>query len=240
MNLKIAVVYNTEPKLCTYIKRRPDIYVPILAGRAWNKKSYDTPGLLYDDVGDNISWLNPYINETTAIYWLGHHLDALGNPDYIGLHHYRRLFNLDVVVPHLAPDTLILNLETVMLPTIDFLELCHGVGRYFGYIAQEALHLEDPEINRLFNEFVFSRTYYSRNLFIVPRHILISLVEFIKLILRHVAKDINYDLLGTPGARSIGFIMERMIGFYFMLLQRRYGYKVYPTMFGYVDEQELK
>ena len=239
MKLKIAVVYNNEPKLCNQIKQYPDIYVPILAGRRWNQKSYDTPGLLYDDVGDNISWLNPYINETTAIYWLGKHLDALDMPDYVGLQHYRRLFNLDQVIPFLEPDVLIMNQETIMLPTIDFLELCHSIGRYMTIMAKEVLHLEKKELNSLFNEFMFSRTYYSRNLFVVPADVLVKLSDYIFAILKHIAKDINFDMLGTPSARNIGFVMERMIGFYFLLLHRQYGYRVHPTMFNYVPEEEL-
>lgn len=240
MNVKIAVVYNNEPKICSYMKQHPDIYVPILAGRRWNKKSYDVPNLLYDDVGDNISWLNPYINEVTAIYWIGHHLDALGNPDYIGLQHYRRLFNLDHVLPFLNKGTLVLNEETLMLPTVDFLELCHGVGRYLTFLAKEALRLDDPNIDRLFNEFIFSRTYYSRNLFVVPKNVLMGLVEYITALLAYVVKDINFDMLGYPSARNIGFVMERMIGFYFLLLHKQYGFNVHPTMFNYVDEKELK
>ena len=217
MNIKIAVVYNGEPKLCNEVKQRPDIYVPILAGRRWNHKSYDIPNLLYDDVGDNISWLNPYINEITALYWIGHHLDQLGNPDFIGLQHYRRLFDLNDVLPHVNEDTLILNQETIMLPTVDFLELCHSVGRYLIFISRKALKLDDPILAKLFRQFVFSRTYYSRNLFIVSKEVLLGVVEYISNLLRYVVKDINFDMLGTPGARKIGFILERMVGFYFML-----------------------
>lgn len=240
MSIKIAVVYNNEPKLCKYVKQHPDIYVPILAGRIWTKKSYDIPNLLYDDVGDNISWLNPYINEMTAIYWVGHHFDAVGNPDYIGFQHYRRLFNLDNVLPYLGKGTLILNEETLMLSMVDFLEMCHGVGRYLVSLARDILRLDDPNIDRLFNEFAFSRTYYSRNLFVVHKDVFFGLVEYITMILKYAAKDINFDVLGTPGARNIGFVMERMVGFYFLLLHKQYGFNVHPTMFGYVDEKELK
>ena len=239
MNVKIAVVYNNEPKLCSVVKQHPDIYVPILAGHHWSKKNYDISGLLYDDVGDNISWLNPYINEMTAIYWLGKHIDALGNPDYIGLQHYRRLFDLDQVLPYLRLDTLILNRETLMLPTVDFMEMCHGMGRYMTDMAKDIFHLEDKVIKNTFTEFMFSRTYYSRNLFVVPQSVLIGLTDYISAVLSHVAKDIYFDVMGAPPARNIGFVMERFVGFYFLLLERQYQFKVHPTMFYYVPEEEL-
>ena len=46
--------------------------------------------MIGDDTGDNISELNRNFNELTAIYWAWKNYDKLGNPDYIGLAHYRR------------------------------------------------------------------------------------------------------------------------------------------------------
>lgn len=243
MNIKIAVVYHNEPKICNEVKQHPDIYVPIVAGGRWNHKDYDIPNLLYDDVGDNISWLNPYINEITAIYWIERNIKQLGYPDFIGVQHYRRLFNLEEILPHVQDRTLILNQETVMLPTVDFLELCHGTGRYLVQISKDVLKLDHPGYEgvweKAFNHFAFSRTYYSRNLFVVPREVLNGLVDYISKLLKYVVKDINFDMLGTPAARNIGFILERLVGFYFMVKQMT-GYKVYPTMFHYVSEEELR
>lgn len=48
-----------------------------------------------DDTGDNISYLNRTLNEMTAIYWAWKNYDKLGNPDYIGLNHYRRYFEIN-------------------------------------------------------------------------------------------------------------------------------------------------
>ena len=45
-----------------------------------------------DDSGDNISEKNRYYSECSALYWAWKNYDKLGNPDYIGLMHYRRHF----------------------------------------------------------------------------------------------------------------------------------------------------
>lgn len=63
-----------------------DIYLPIHVGVAMHPDVLaDMQG---DDTGDNISKLNPYFCELTALYWLWKNDDS----DYKGLVHYRRYF----------------------------------------------------------------------------------------------------------------------------------------------------
>lgn len=61
-----------------------DAYVPIQAGRA----IHPALGYVGDNTGENISALNPYLNECTALYWMWKHAIC----QYIGLVHYRRYF----------------------------------------------------------------------------------------------------------------------------------------------------
>ena len=67
------------------------MYLPVHAGAA-GKESI---GYRRDDEGENISSLNSYFCELTALYWGWKNLDA----DYVGLAHYRRHFSSD---PHCA------------------------------------------------------------------------------------------------------------------------------------------
>lgn len=55
------------------------------------KKAYEKD--LWDCTGENIGYLHPYCAELTSIYWAWKNYEKLGNPDYIGLFHYRRFFN---------------------------------------------------------------------------------------------------------------------------------------------------
>ena len=48
-----------------------------------------------DDTGDNISLKNGNYCELTAVYWAWKNLEQLKDPDYVGLMHYRRVFNFD-------------------------------------------------------------------------------------------------------------------------------------------------
>lgn len=60
------------------------IYLPIHVGAALHPDVL--PTMLGDNTGDNISDLNNYYSELTALYWLWKNKDA----DYKGLVHYRR------------------------------------------------------------------------------------------------------------------------------------------------------
>ena len=98
--VKILVAYH-RPTLKVF---RNSIFEPIHAGRAVAEEASKDGSLPKeqiewmkeqmrgDDTGENISDLNRYLNECTAIYWAWKNLDKLGNPDYVGLAHYRRYF----------------------------------------------------------------------------------------------------------------------------------------------------
>ncbi|MCQ5128155.1 FkbM family methyltransferase [Butyricicoccus faecihominis] len=87
---KILVCCHKETP---YIK--DSIFTPILLGSAYagdaTKRAFQND--LWDNMGDNISELQPYCAELSAIYWAWKNYDVLGNPDFLGLFHYRRFFN---------------------------------------------------------------------------------------------------------------------------------------------------
>lgn len=93
--IKILVCYHKKFPLL-----EDEILTPIHLGRAHaNKDSDDVKWLMEhmigDDTGENISDKNAYYNEMTALYWAWKNYDKLGNPDYIGLAHYRRHFVME-------------------------------------------------------------------------------------------------------------------------------------------------
>lgn len=73
------------------------ILTPVHLGRRLARQNNPEPGILDsmpgDDTGDNISRLNQKFCEMTGLYWAWRNYAALGNPDYFGLMHYRRLLN---------------------------------------------------------------------------------------------------------------------------------------------------
>jgi len=83
--IKILIAYHER---LTLIKS--GILTPVQVGRALAAVKFeDMPG---DDAGDNISFLNKNFCELTAVYWAWKNYAQIGNPEYIGLMHYRRHF----------------------------------------------------------------------------------------------------------------------------------------------------
>ena len=94
--VKILVCYHKPDVLV-----KDDVFTPIHVGRALARqrakegdKNFEwmLENTIGDDTGDNISNKNMSFNELTAVYWAWKNYDKLGNPDYIGLCHYRRYF----------------------------------------------------------------------------------------------------------------------------------------------------
>ena len=96
VSVKILVCYHKKDVLF-----QDEILTPIHVGRAAAKQRTDNPdtawlleSMIGDDTGENISLKNASYNELTAVYWAWKNYAALGNPEYIGLAHYRRHFVL--------------------------------------------------------------------------------------------------------------------------------------------------
>lgn len=95
--LKLLVCYHKKDILF-----KDNIMTPIHLGRSLALKKADytnnpqiqwlLDNMIGDDTGENISDKNGSYNELTSLYWAWKNYEALGNPDYIGLMHYRRHF----------------------------------------------------------------------------------------------------------------------------------------------------
>ncbi|MBM6928980.1 FkbM family methyltransferase [Parasutterella secunda] len=74
---------------------RDSLFAPILLGSHYapNEVKEYFKNDFWDSSDDNIAYLHPYCAELTAIYWAWKNYEKLGNPDYVGLFHYRRFLN---------------------------------------------------------------------------------------------------------------------------------------------------
>ncbi|MDR2884605.1 MAG: DUF4422 domain-containing protein [Deferribacteraceae bacterium] len=197
----------------------PDLFELIHAGRAIAANAL--PDIRGDDSGENISAKNRSYCELTAIYWAWKNLSELDNPDYVGLFHYRRLFDL------ISTDPVIRDFHNFSSKTIKRFgwsadlasKVCTGydlilpyseqlvnkmnrptslVGNYGEYHHQEDIELAIDIVKARYpahitaiNSAVNGRASYRYNMFIMKRELFSRYAEFIFSILSEVEAQID-------------------------------------------------
>ena len=212
-----------------FIPPEDAMYIPIHAG----KKGKIDLGYQGDDQGDNISELNPYINELTALYWIWKHDNEHA---YIGLNHYRRYFNW-----HGLPDTeALLDEETVLKVMENYdviisnplffypISIEHQLREMFEHskgideaiaITRRKIAQIQPEYEKCFDEIMEGHKFICCNIFIASREIVGAYCEWLfsflpeavnEWIASCVSEDQNEHL------RAMGFMAERLLSVWLM------------------------
>lgn len=221
-----------------------DCYVPIHVG-AVNK---DSIGYQRDDVGKNISQLNPYYCELTALYWLWQNGDA----DYFGLSHYRRHFtkkpiryqeNLDVnevVLTQTQALQLLENVDVILpkkrkyyIETI-YNHYDHTFDGKQLDVTRDIIQQISPEYVKAFDDVMASKELYICNMFIMSKAHTQAYCEWVFPILDELFTCIDYSHMTPFEARFIGRISERLFNVWLVKEQLKVA-EVPILYFGKVD-----
>ena len=172
-----------------------------------------------DDFGDNISERNRHYSETTALYWIWKNAEA----DYLGLCHYRRLWeNLDFVVGFLQNDEIDVVLPVPTLCVHSVLE--DYMKRYIPEvypIMLETLKEKSPDYFEASKEIYAGQIFYACNMLIAKREALNKLCEWMFPIVFEIEKRVG-DLADPYKNRYAGFCTERLITLYFLRNKEKY------------------
>ncbi len=219
MNIKVIVATHKDYKM-----PQDDMYLPLFVG-AEGKRDEDGNvldfGFQKDNVGDNISYLNPSFCELTGLYWAWKNLDA----DYIGLVHYRRHFALkikktsdlfDSIVNHKELEPYIPQIK-VFLPSKRnyFIESLYSHYRHTHYIVQldetEKILAEIyPEYLDNYRKVVHKTSGYMFNMMIMEKTLIDEYCEWIFTILFELKNRLKMDGLSEYQSRFYGRISEIM------------------------------
>lgn len=102
-NVGVYIVTHKDAKL----SKLPPCYKIIHAGHAHAKNDF---GYIGDDTGDNISRLNPFLDEVTALYWIWKNT----NHTHAGFVHYRRFFTSNTKQKEYRPGEYIFNAKNLL------------------------------------------------------------------------------------------------------------------------------
>ena len=249
---KILVCYHKRDKLF-----KNEVLVPIHCGRAlaceaskdgkMSEEDYQwmLDNMIGDDTGDNISKLNRDVNEMSAIYWAWKNYDKLGNPDYIGLCHYRRFFDFsDILKIHSLKLLNLLGLnnkslnkifskyETVFREGTRVFKLPHSFDGY-----QEIVNLSEtyhPILYKQYQKFQKERIYYFNNMFIMKKEDFFEYCEEVF--------PLMFDFLAKSqeevSATYLNWVKENWTEKTYLKLKRETdsNNNIYPRITGYMME----
>ena len=169
-----AMYVVTHKKLPTeLVDNLPEGYKVIHAGRTLGNEL----GYLGDNTGDNISNLNPYLSEITALYWIWKNTSHT----VIGLSHYRRFFTtngknfltakeISSIMENYDIVTGILSMHRA--PSFEILrdDICNEAPLSENIIRQNLMRAQ-PDYLDAFNYKMNSPTCYYKNMFVTRRHV---------------------------------------------------------------------
>ncbi|OUP86195.1 hypothetical protein B5F07_02575 [Lachnoclostridium sp. An169] len=252
-NIKLLICYHKPATLF-----KDEIMTPIHVGRANAKKrmSPDNKNLQWlmdnmigDDTGENISEQNGTYNELTSLYWAWKNYDELGNPDYIGLMHYRRHFvwreNEHIVynIENFNEETYLQEINYSPEKVHEMVDGCDFVAHigkvinvYKHYVenhrkedldlAVEIMLEKHPEYKQVTEEYFAGDYSNFCNMFIFSREIFFQYCEWIFDILQEFEKR-------TDVSEKRFFISERLTGIFIANLMKNKSlkYKTIPISF---------
>ena len=221
------------------LPKLPPIYHPIHAG----KNGTDGFGLPGDDTGDNISFLNPYINELTAIYWMWKNTTS----EIMGTAHYHRFFVNEKADSYISDSHKYLDETTIqqLLEGHDIIlrrSIPYGntedcFRKFMGYDFYEAAKdifrqvIKDvaPDYEEAFI-FALSRhnSGHAFNMLITRRHVFNAYCSWLFPIVLEAANRIDFtQLQEPPHSRIIGFMGEALLMPW--LMKQRLRIKEFPV-----------
>lgn len=216
----LAVYVMTHGPECICLE---DYCYPLEVGAAY----HDIPScILRDNTGDNISDKDKLYCELTGLYWIWKNKQH----DYIGLYHYRRLFDLssEKIINYLSEYDIILPKMIRIIPNID-MEYDRQKLAFDWKILKDVLNELYPEYYESAKLIFPSKKSYAYNMFITNDLIFKDYCNWLFPLLQEVERrlkasperEIQYNIecnkpqyLKGYYERAIGFLSERMIHVY--------------------------
>jgi len=221
-NLKIVVSYSFPTEILPEF-RKGGIYVKVGGGGFSEGMDFT------DNSGDGgLSKYNVYINEMTVMQWTYSNYAALGNPEYIGFDHYRRVLKYNRYA--LKPDVIQCEVRKLPKPIGEEYRMYHVKSDLDRFT--QAFNEAFPDLAGKFKEFLDQNTTYPMEIFVMHRDMFFECWEFLRkcIDLELGVFSLNeFDSRDKYQKRGMGFIMERMTSFWIYMKRESGTAKVIDT-----------
>ena len=205
----------------------PEGYEIIHAGRALAKKFFCDLG---DDSGENISRLNPYLDEVTVLFWVWKNT----RQEFVGLCHYRRFFTADETqkifdakkILDAAQIQKILREYDIIVPNEgvtkrsqrDMIFLGTGqpdLNRVVEKIFRKHISIKQPEYLDAFDKILNSIAFFPCGMFIARRKIFDAYCSWLFSFLIDVTEEVRDKIrVGDKTLEDLGHVYSRVVGFF--------------------------
>lgn len=175
-------------------------------------------GKMFRHKGDNINYLNPYLNEMTALYDIWKNVDD----DIVGMIHYRREFDYRGQTLTFTKAINVLK-KYEIITTLDFIP---PVTPYENLLRDVDTHTLDKYLSQLPQEvqewFNHSNSFNTGNMFVCRKELIDKFCEWyfpmiIPMAEQFMREDSNENFNHN---RALGFISERIFGYWCKDLNR--------------------
>ena len=193
-----------------------DIYLPVFVGADLKNDSLIPDSFTPDNIGDNISMINPYYCELTGLYWAWKNLDS----DYIGLAHYRRHFSIKrkrgtagaltfcEISPYLGNIKVFTpNKRRYFIETL-YSHYAHTFEAAHIDIARTIIEKSHPDYLASFDRAINRRSGYMFNMMIMRRELLGSYCEWLFDILADLREQVDESGMDAFQKRYPGRVSE--------------------------------
>ena len=230
----VYVVTHKDAKLETL----PEGYKVIHAGHAQAKEEF---GYIGDDTGDNISRLNLYLNEVTALYWVWKNTSH----STIGLNHYRHFFTTDgenILSTREATellqdyDIIVAENKLARMSVTCWQKLVSGgdLEQFVSNIFKKHIALKQHDYLNAFEYVAETYTGFQYEIFITRQNIFNAYCEWLFSFIIDVTEEVfaktNIKQIDNPRKyRIISFITERLMTVW--LWKNRLRIKKLPVLF---------
>lgn len=221
-------VVTHKPLPIEHVENFPEGYKVIHAGRAISADF----GYFGDNTGENISHLNPYLNELTALYWIWKNT----NHSVIGLSHYRRFFTESIddafayekILTEKAVENLLQRYDIIVTnhfgELIQFDNIISAAGeeptKFIAEIIKKHLAKNFPNYIEMFEKVLATRFFYKCGMFVTRKNIFSAycqwLFSFIIDVCNEFLKNFPPDSLNGGLKRLIGYFGEIMLTVWLM------------------------
>ena len=208
--------YPPPEELRVFLESNSDLYFPIRGGNSLEQDQWCVDHAESDAGSDNISGLNPLLNEMTSIYWFWKNKQL---PDYVGFNHYRRFFPRESISDYADYDIIISKpIFSSSIPLVAQYQFYHRImdlDKCVQYFIETV-----PEWGIKFKQYLFTSgtNYAPCNMFVMRRDLFDEWCQFIFPALFELKDRIcgteECKLRDNYQKRALCFLTERIFNFW--------------------------